>query len=142
MTFFQGEKVVLNSASLRRRSSSAEMPKEQAWFLPQSAWCWGLVRNVWLKQVIQNLLVQYCGRGVNKWCLTFCWTFFDWVPRLLESCENIFIDSSLFALRNNYQYFQVPEQKQVNSFLNISSWKGDIWMHSSFLVRFGMQCIN
>lgn len=116
MTFFRGEKVALNSSS-NRQSLSPGMPKKQAWFLQQPAWCWGLVRNVWLKQAIQNLLIQYCGRGVNKWCLTFFF-FLDsfWIgsktTRVLRKYLQWF--QFQFALRNNYQYFWVPEQKQTH----------------------------
>lgn len=92
------------------------MPKKQAWFLQQPAWCWGLVRNVWLKQAIQNLLIQYCGRGVNKWCLTFFFLDSFWIgsktTRVLRKYLQWF--QFQFALRNNYQYFWVPEQKQTH----------------------------
>lgn len=97
VTFFQGEKIVLNSAYLKRRILCADMLKEQS-CSSAIRLNWGLVRNVWVKQIIQNLLIQYCGMGVNKWCLTFCWSFFDLVPRLVESCENASIDSSFSFL--------------------------------------------
>lgn len=97
VTFFQEEEVVLNSACLKRGILCADMLEEQLCSSTVSL-SWGLVRNVWVKQVIQNLLIQYCGMGVNKWCLTFCWTFLDSVPRLVESCENVFIDSSFSLL--------------------------------------------
>lgn len=95
--FHQGEKVVLNSADLKRRILCANMLKEQSCSSAVSL-SWSLVRNVWIKQVIQNLLLQSCGMGINKWCPTFCWTFFDIVPRLAESCKSALIDSSFSLL--------------------------------------------